>query len=256
MYLIRCFVKNWGDSLNVPMFRFISGQDPVSMRHGFKLPQGQSVYMVLGSILGWANLDTIVWGAGYMSATTVVENCPQKICAVRGPFTYKQLQKQGVPCPEIYGDPALLYPKFYMPKKIVKKYKLGIIPHYIDKKVPLVDIFKDKEDIQIVDIQGPINQVVNDICSCERIASSCLHGIICADAYGIPSTWIKFSNNVLGRGFKFRDYFASVGRKDTEPLTVEKNTSVQQVLDRFYDYKIDIDLDTLYDVCPFYKKDN
>jgi len=251
MYLIRCNIKNWGDDLNTPLIKYITGEIPTYVKHKFIPPSGVDIYLVVGSILRFATKYTAVWGPGFISLKDRMKCCPKEIHAVRGPLSRKKLLTQGIACPKIYGDPALLYPRFYKPKNIKKKYKLGIIPHYIDKKVPTVDLFRNKSDIFVIDIQGPINQVVDDICSCERIASSCLHGIICADAYGIPSTWIKFSNRVIGKGFKFKDYFASVGRKDTEPLVIKKDITIQKILDQFYEYKLNIDLDKLYEVCPF-----
>lgn len=255
MYLIRCFTKNWGDDLNVPLVEFISGKTPDSVRRKFVAPPGESTYLVLGSILHWADENTIVWGSGFISADRRMSCQPKELHAVRGPKSREILLAQGIDCPKVFGDPALLYPRFYKLNIIEKKYKLGIIPHHIDKGVPLLEAFQNEDGILVIDIQGSINQVVDDICSCERVASSCLHGVICADSYGIPSTWIKFSDRVIGGGFKFRDYFASVGRKDVEPLVMEEEVTVQQVLDQFYDYKIDIDLDKLYDMCPFRRKD-
>jgi pyruvyltransferase len=176
---------------------------------------------------------------------------PKKISAVRGPLTRKRIIKTGIECPEIYGDPALLYPKIYKPN-ITKKYKLGIIPHYIEKENNFLKNFKKIPEIKLIDIEGPINSVVDDICSCKYIASSSLHGIILADAYCVSSVWIKFSDNVWGEGFKFRDYFLSVRRSETEPLVISEETMVDDIYNSFYNYKVDIDLNELLDVCPFY----
>ena len=253
MYLMKCYIKNWGDDVSIPLVKFITGETPICVRSG-KIPPGEIGYIIVGSILHWATSNTIVWGSGFMSVTDNMKCQPKEIHAVRGPKSRDKLLAQGLTCPEVYGDPALLYPKFYKPAKVEKKYKLGIIPHHVDRASPLVKSFRDKSDIFVINILGPINQVVDDICSCERVASSCLHGIICADAYGVPSTWVKFSEKVYGKGFKFGDYFVSVGRKDIGPLVMKESTSVQQILDQFYDYKIDIDLDKLYDACPFRRK--
>ena len=253
MYLRRCTVSNWGDSLNIVLTELISGEKPYGVGQGFKPPNNDPVFLVIGSILQWAGSNDIVWGTGFISEASRVKSKPAKVCAVRGPLSYQKLIGQGVDCPKIFGDPALLYPKFYKPAKIKKKYKLGIIPHYVDKRISTIDLFRNKSDILIINIQGPINQVVDDICSCEQVASSCLHGIICADAYGVPSIWIKFSDKVMGQGFKFRDYFMSVNRKDREPLVMNNSVSIKTILDRFDKYSIDIDLDVLYNVCPFKK---
>ena len=93
--------------------------------------------------------------------------------------------------------------------------------------------------------------MVDEIISCEKIISSSLHGLIVADAYGIPAIWTKFSEKVLGDGFKFRDYFASVGRNDKSPLEINETTSVEMILNSFYTYKIEFDSEKLIRNCPF-----
>ena len=59
---------------------------------------------------------------------------PQKVLAVRGPLSRNYLLENGVDCPDVYGDPALLFPKYYKPH-IYKKYKLGIIAENLGIKV-------------------------------------------------------------------------------------------------------------------------
>jgi pyruvyltransferase len=129
-----------------------------------------------------------------------------------------------------------------------------IIPHYVDKENTHLKKFKNFPDIKVIDIEAPINTVVDQICSCTSVASSSLHGIIIADAYGVPSVYLKISDRVLGNGFKFRDYFASVGRSETEPLNVSEHTTIYDILDRVSRNRIEIDLNALLDACPFYKK--
>ena len=96
---------------------------------------------------------------------------------------------------------------------------------------------------------------INKLCECEFILSSSLHGIILSDADHIPNMWIKLSDKVLGDGFKFRDYFRSVGKKEIcEPLILDHFIPLKELLD----YKscwqeAVIDLDKLMSVCPFIK---
>jgi pyruvyltransferase len=77
--------------------------------------------MVIGSIIGWmTNKDSIIWGSGVREPDNPLPAIPRKVLAVRGPLTRKYLISQGVECPEIYGDPALLLPKIY-PLSFVNK---------------------------------------------------------------------------------------------------------------------------------------
>ncbi|KKG11617.1 hypothetical protein EO98_04590 [Methanosarcina sp. 2.H.T.1A.6] len=242
--------RNWGDSLNPFLIEHLSGKKPILSKEIINF-KNQNVYSVVGSILGNSSTkNLVVWGSGFISSTSLFKVKPIKICAVRGPLTRELIINQGIDCPKIYGDPALLYPLFYKPN-VKKEYRLGVIPHHVDQSSELVNIFKNNPDVLVINILSGINEVVDDICKCEVIASSSLHGIIAADAYGIPSIWIEFSENVVGSGFKFYDYFESVGRINERPFRITENTMIQDIHSEYKDYKIDIDLGKLLDVCPF-----
>ena len=94
---------------------------------------------------------------------------------------------------------------------------------------------------------------VNEVNQCQIILSSSLHGIICGDSYGIPSYWIELSNKVIGKGFKFNDYFASVGRPLNDPIRPNLTDRIKDISHHFYDYEIDINLEKLLEACPFKK---
>lgn len=212
-------------------------------------------YLVIGSILDRSTENTIIWGSGFISEDSILLGKPKKIYAVRGPKTREKLLNMGIDCPEVYGDPALLLPQIYYPE-VEKKYKLGIIPHYIDKNTPWLNNIAKDYDVKIIDIQVDDPLIfIREILSCEKIASSSLHGVITADAYSIPSVWIEFSNNVKGNGFKFFDYFLSVGRKEEGPLIIKEKITILDVLNNFSNYKIKINLEKLLKACPFTDKD-
>lgn len=176
---------------------------------------------------------------------------PKKILAVRGPKTREVLLERGIDCPEVYGDPALLLPKIYNPK-IEKKYRLGIVPHYVDKNNKWLAKLDDHNEVLILNIleKNPY-KFIDALLSCEKIASSSLHGIITSDAYGIPSIWLEFSKNIAGEGFKFQDYFLSVGRTDKNPLIVNEYTTLDNIYKSFYHYSLNIDLEKLLRAAPF-----
>ena len=239
--------QNFGDSLNPILLQTLTGK-PVKW---VKFYTPEQHYISIGSILETATKDTVVWGSGFISEEKHCFEKPQKICAVRGPKSREILINDGIECPEIYGDPALLLPKIYSPM-IQKKYKLGIIPHFIDKDNAWLQNIKQNNDVKFIDIQNPdIFEVIDEILSCEKIASSSLHGIIVADAYHIPSLWVEFSDKVMGKGFKFLDYFLSVNRKDTKPLLINEKVTIEEVESHFYEYSIEINIDKLLEAAPF-----
>jgi pyruvyltransferase len=240
--------NNWGDYVAPILVEYISGQ-----KTQFIISEGYTeeddVYAVVGSILSWQQKPNLtVWGAGLMCDGQSMLVKPKKVCAVRGPLTRNLLIKQGIECPEIYGDPALLLPRYYNPD-IKKKYKLGIIPHYVDKNSNWIKSIQN-DDIKIIDICSDTYSFVDSLKECEKVVSSSLHGIIAADSYGIPNMWIKMSDKVGGNGFKFDDYFLSVNRK-TKCVNIFDETDLNFVINEIPDYEMDINLDLLYDSCPF-----
>lgn len=243
-------LNNWGDALNPILIRKMTGKKVLLSTMIYPIGV-KNVYWVIGSILGnFIGKNQVVWGSGVISENITFEQKPKKILAVRGPLTRKILIAQGIDCPEIYGDPAMLYPLFFKPE-IEKRYNLGLIPHYTDIDSPLLDKFRQNSDILIINILHDIDKVIEDICSCKNIASSSLHGIIASDAYGIPSTWVKLSDNVIGNGFKFYDYFESVGRTGEKCMIITENTTANEIHSNIKDYKLTVDLNVLISTCPF-----
>lgn len=139
-------------------------------------------------------------------------------------MTQKRLIETGTKCPDVFGDPALLMPRFYRPQDVVKKYVVGVIPHYIDKG-EAVKLVPASSEFKIIDIESDIETFVDELLACEVVVSSSLHGIIAADAYGVPRVWMKVSDRIKGEGFKFRDYFSTTDRESVPQLVLTGNIS-------------------------------
>lgn len=244
--------NNFGDALNPWLIRKLTGMEIINASKSFNF-RNKPVYSIVGSVLDRSRFDNmIVWGSGFKSKDSKVKIKPAKVLAVRGPLTRDNLIEQGIECPSVYGDPALLLPQIYNPD-IPKKYKIGIIPHYVDKKTQLLKSLTNTSDVsfKIIDIEDDIESFIDNVLSCELIVSSSLHGLIVADAYGIQSLYIRFSDKVSGGNFKFKDYMLSVGRTDYEPYIVKENSTLQDLMIHFSEYNLDIDLAKLLDRFPF-----
>jgi pyruvyltransferase len=243
--LMWCEGRNWGDALSPYLVRLLSGKEVV-LRTGLHHRR----FLAIGSILSDANEHAEVWGSGFIRVNDRVRVGPRKVHAVRGPLTRDLLLRQGVDCPEVYGDPALLLPKFFNPE-VEKRHAVGIIPHYIDKGHPWLRQFMLDPQVRIIDIEASIEDFVRDVKSCDVILSSSLHGLICADSYGISNTWIKLSGDVVGGDFKFRDYRAAIGAGEPLAVKVMDQTRLDPIVSATNKYEIDIDLSKLLSACPF-----
>jgi pyruvyltransferase len=244
--------NNWGDALNYILIHKISGKEVVHVKNIINLGF-VPVYSVVGSTLDSSSKRNLeIWGSGFKKETSYMKRLPKKVHAVRGPLTRKRLIELGVKCPEVYGDPALLCPEYFPPSTHIKKFNLGIIPHYIDKDHLWVKDQQFKSDgIIVIDIQSGIQNVIDLVNQCNYIASSSLHGLILADALGIPSRWLHFSDKIVGGSFKFIDYFLSVDRKEEFPFVITKDKNVSDIGPFFIGKISQAMLDELKNACPF-----
>lgn len=210
---------NFGDALNPILLKHIGVDSVCHINTEFYQKENLSC---IGSILHVCNSHSIVWGSGFIDSKSILHyGKPKKVNAVRGPKTQKKLLDFEVECPSVYGDPALLL-NIYHNDFVEKKYKIGIIPHYIDNNHTWIDQFKNDSQIKIINVLNKqALEVVDQIRSCDFIVSSSLHGLIIADTYNIPSVWIKLSEKIGGDDFKFYDYAEGVNRDIMAPIYIK-----------------------------------
>ena len=237
---------NLGDAINLYIAERISKKKIEWVPNNYS----KQFYTCIGSVLQLANDKATVWGSGYISEKAKFLRKPKDVFAVRGPLTRKLLGTQGVKCPEVYGDPALLAPLFF-DFQGEKKFKLGIIPHFVDKGAS----FFEKEipdDVKVLDIETDnVERFLQDMMECEKIISSSLHGVILADAYNIPSVRVKFSNKITGGDFKFNDYAMSVEREVVPPMYINRDTRWLDIYNANFNYHLNIETAKLLNSCPF-----
>lgn len=195
--------KNVGDTLSPIIFEHFTGKKAECVG-----TEEEGKLMMVGSFLEFVRPHDILLGVGSNKPKFVLRDVEATYLSVRGPLTRERIS--GPEVPEIYGDPALLLPLIYTPE-VAKSKRIGIIPHVVDK--PLF------EGTEYIDIEQDWKKVVDDICSCERVISSTLHGIVLAEAYGVPATWAVYSRNIAGGPFKYQDYFLGTGRAEQFPFT-------------------------------------
>lgn len=256
-YKYKLIKSNWGDDINWWFLNAIAEKPIVPydwswMSIYFK----RESYQVIGSTLTlMGGKNVVVWGAGCIDSVSPISFKPNRVAAVRGPLTRARLLEQGIECPEVYGDPALLLPKYYRPQ-VTKKYKLGIIPHYIDKNNEVLNKINNKNEILIIDISKYDHWLdfVDCICMCENIASSSLHGLIISQAYEIPNCWIQFNKQL--DEFKYHDFFLSQGY-DKNVISINTSTNLGELLEECKKSpKSNYDIQTLIDAAPFKLKKN
>lgn len=223
--------ENWGDDINYYFLKDIVRR-PVVMynRSALAFRLKLKNYLCIGSTIDMlCKENTEVWGAGIIDGTKPLRVKPRKVHAVRGPLTRQALLKEGVDCPEVYGDPAMLIARYYRPQ-VQKKYRYAFIPHVSNAEVgqglclggrPI----SERADVLTIDLRHYDNwhDVIDRMLSCEVVLSSSLHGLIMAEAYGLPNVWLEFGRPLIGSHFKFHDFFLSLGHDRPAPVKPREN---------------------------------
>lgn len=229
-----CYIDNFGDALNPYLIGKLTGKkviyrnfDKPNYKKEVKIliksilklksydinrlrpfDKNENVVLGIGSLLNRSRSRFHVWGTGYMNQNERAKG--GILYAVRGRYSAEKLHSEGFGYCDVWGDPALLLPIVYPEKKVNKTFKLGIIPHLKDYAY-FKQTYGTNNDVHVIDLNtSNIEDVLNQMLHCEKIISTSLHGVIVGHAYGIPTIWIKH-NDIDTDGFKFNDYFDSVG---------------------------------------------
>lgn len=203
---------NLGDSLGEVIIAFLLDQKGIDIDK--PISRTKHLYCVGTNIQG-AYQSATVWGSGIYppqnkKAEFFQKHCGRKldIRAVRGPLTRKVVLQYGHNCPEVYGDPAILLPMIYNPV-VPKVRERLVIPQFIGE----VQFRESHPDEYLISMNtNDYKSVINGILASEIVYTSSLHGIILAEAYGVPAVF--FRGLPKYKDFKYLDYYYSTGRYD------------------------------------------
>lgn len=201
--------------------------------------------------------------------------------ATSGPVAEK-LMSNGGPRPGLYGDPAWLLPRFYRPR-IRKKWKLGVILHlseladrsYEARPQPAFARYRVPEefrdDVHLITTVTPLGvpalkAKLDEILACERIVSMSMHGLVVAEAYGIPCLYFPPLPEPRGLGrleldpdgpadLRIVDLYLGLGRRHVAAYFQDRGLptdwqAVMDAVDRAWE-PVQFDADRLIDVFPF-----
>lgn len=191
--------QNIGDMLSPVVVQYMLKKNGLNAEA--EISKTKHLYAI-GSIIDCGYQNAVVWGSGLLRGNRRLwwrKFRKLDLRCVRGPETRRTLVENGYSCPEVYGDPAVLLPLFYCPAHTVE-YKYRVVPHHSENW---------KADNILSPITADWQQFVNELTSSKLIISSSLHGIILAEAYGVPAVWLKTG---AVDEFKFLDYYHSTGR--------------------------------------------
>lgn len=188
---------NFGDDVNPTFFERLTG-------HRIRLAADRSRPHLLGagSILERATPESIVCGSGFLEDPQGARPLPRRLVAVRGERSLAAFRSAGE---VLLGDPLVLVDAFVKP--VPKAHRFGLVPH-----VTSVNRWRSltTRGLALIDPADEPWRVIEAIASCDAILSQSLHGLIVADALGIPNAWITPSDAMVGGRFKFDDYFSTL----------------------------------------------
>ncbi|MFV8782309.1 polysaccharide pyruvyl transferase family protein [Microbulbifer sp. SA54] len=200
-------VYNIGDQISPYVVSGMSGRK-VNYSHPFSSKK----MIAIGSVLAGIRDEDVAWGTGLMRpdhAPYVLKAKNARIVAVRGPNTRAALLEHGLDCPEVYGDPGLLMPYLFQPN-VEKRYRVGVIPH--GSHLQDLEVKLEGSSYALISPRLHWREFIEKICASELIVSSSLHGVILADAYGVPNLPLRHNKWLHGTPFKFEDYYLSTRR--------------------------------------------
>lgn len=244
--------SNIGDELNRNLYVWLTGKEP---RRATEQTRGK--VLAIGSVLHNAQPGDVVWGSGLNGRVTDREGkirLPKRLesihfKAVRGPLTRQLLVDAGADVPEIYGDPALLVRQFITPP--VERRGTLVFPHYTDMPL-LLEQWAHPSETLVWNAEASVESTIAAINASERVISSAMHGIILADALGVPVVPMRLGTRIPL--FKYHDYWLGTQREPVDfTHGLNEALSAEAAPPPTFDEAL---FQGLIDSCPFDLKDS
>ena len=174
-------------------------------------------WLVSGSVLDRALPGDILCGVGSFRKPVTITGTQVRTLLVRGPYTAEQLtvRSERVLC----GDAGLLLPGVYAPSAPQLTHDVGIVAHYVDEAYAAT--ISLPKGVRLIAVSLPVKAFIAAVRSCARILASSLHGLVVAEAYGVPAVRTVFPNTrdqVLDYDYKHADYYLGTGRPVPEAV--------------------------------------
>lgn len=212
--------KDLGAALCPWLISMIAGRE---VRNVYGDPSARSGVASIGSSLNFlVNKNLTIWGSGVTANFTEEDKQnfkryrPAGIRAVRGKLTGKMLSSLGIDVPPIFGDPALLLPRFYNPR--ISSGGVVICPELQHREA-----FFQKElgEYQIIGTWESPADVVSGIANATCCISTSLHGLVVAQAYGVPWVWLHIVDlHGAAEDLPFEDFFTVLDREQVVKFDV------------------------------------
>ena len=178
-------------------------------QRGLRQPEHTRRLLAVGSIMKLSRPGDTVWGTGVNGKSMDAGAAPDiDVRAVRGPRTRETLLGLGTDVPEVYGDPALLWSRFWPREEYLRdnggrtRHEVTVVPNFHDRGKAVGPHVVDP-------LQDPL-EVVREIALSDFVCGSSLHGIVIAESFGIPARLVKPGAEP---SFKYDDYYAGTGRE-------------------------------------------
>lgn len=204
---IRRAINNFGDLLGPEIVKRLALQRMTEEQ--WKAGRGR--VLAVGSIMSLARDGDVVWGIGVNGKSLDKSYNLSKVSfhAVRGPLTREFVIGRGASCPEVFGDPGLLVPHLWTEHELDgPEHAVTIVPNLNDLSL------YDLSDPRILLPTSPLRDCLARIRNSRLVVGSSLHGIIVAEAFGIPARLITSG---VEPEFKYNDYYLGSGRDGFHP---------------------------------------
>ncbi len=227
-YFLR--IPNVGDRINPAIVTAISKRPTVHVA-GTNEPH----LFAAGSTMSATTPASQVWGTGIMHPDFGV-GCVEasNVHAVRGKLSHSALRHAGIELPDVpLGDPGYLAPDLLgISRSSTPTKTLGVVPHYVDRRNPHFRRLIAEQGVVELNVHDDPEQFLRTMATCEAIVSSSLHGLIFAEAFGIPNLWVTVGGEIAGGPFKFNDWFSTTAKPQKEAYVLRSDDTANQLLRR------------------------